>query len=261
MRKIKQDNRLTAVILGMIVILLTMGFSHRSRLRPPVQQNKMKYEGTYSLYIEQKDSTIFHWITEQEEVGSITLKELSGTTLENGQTPQSKVHRYALEEMPGSDFVLEFGSLDGPRESLEIRVGQEKRESYYFYVDSVYVVGDVHGRYDQLSRLLEQSGIVDKDHNWTAGKAHLVFLGDLFDRGDDVTKVLWFIYQLEKKAAEKGNGNAQIGLGTLYAEGLGVEKNYITAYAWHKMAARQGFQPEEHVDGHWTARVFETCLD
>ena len=32
----------------------------------------------------------------------------------------------------------------------------------------------------------------------------MVFLGDLFDRGNDVVRTLWFIYRLEREARKQG---------------------------------------------------------
>jgi serine/threonine protein phosphatase 1 len=50
----------------------------------------------------------------------------------------------------------------------------------------MFVVGDVHGSYDQLARLLDSKYPVSR---------HLVFIGDLIDRGYDSSKVLDLIVQ------------------------------------------------------------------
>src|SRR5688572_16574090 len=51
----------------------------------------------------------------------------------------------------------------------------------------VYAIGDVHGCLDELNRLLD--GIAG-DLNKHASKAHLIFLGDLIDRGPNSAGVL-----------------------------------------------------------------------
>lgn len=51
----------------------------------------------------------------------------------------------------------------------------------------VYAVGDVHGCADELNRLLEA---IDKDLRHNALRSHLVFLGDLVDRGPQSAAVL-----------------------------------------------------------------------
>ena len=79
-------------------------------------------------------------------------------------------------------------------------------------VDSIGVISDVHGNYRTYINLLKVSGIVDNDLNWKFGKGHLVVLGDIFDRGDMVTEILWHLYGLEKQAAEAG-GMVHVMLG------------------------------------------------
>ena len=47
----------------------------------------------------------------------------------------------------------------------------------------VYIVGDIHGQYQQLSDLLRGVGLVDDRLDWVGGAALLWFIGDFFDRG------------------------------------------------------------------------------
>ena len=46
--------------------------------------------------------------------------------------------------------------------------------------------------------------------------------------------------ELWQPLAEKGDATAQFSLGTLYAEGEGVEQNDATAFMWFQRAANQG---------------------
>ena len=46
--------------------------------------------------------------------------------------------------------------------------------------------------------------------------------------------------ELWRPLAEKGDAAAQFSLGTLYAEGKGVEQNDATAFLWFQRAANQG---------------------
>ncbi|MBS1138133.1 MAG: sel1 repeat family protein [Proteobacteria bacterium] len=46
--------------------------------------------------------------------------------------------------------------------------------------------------------------------------------------------------ELWRPLAEKGDAEAQYSLGTLYAEGKGVEQNDATAFLWFQRAAHQG---------------------
>ncbi len=71
-------------------------------------------------------------------------------------------------------------------------------------VKKIMVIGDIHGGYDSLLIFLRSNGIIDSDYNWIWEKGHLVFLGDIFDRGDKVTEALWLIYRLEGQASKAG---------------------------------------------------------
>lgn len=76
----------------------------------------------------------------------------------------------------------------------------------------VFVIGDIHGRYQALVNLLINNKIIDDELNWRFGNGHLVLLGDVFDRGDKVTETLWFLYGLQFQARESG-GNVHLLLG------------------------------------------------
>ncbi|MDQ1231747.1 serine/threonine protein phosphatase 1 [Sphingomonas sp. SORGH_AS 879] len=58
----------------------------------------------------------------------------------------------------------------------------------------VYAVGDIHGRLDLLDRILER---IDSDHATRApAQRHIIFLGDLIDRGPDSAGVVERISRL-----------------------------------------------------------------
>ena len=54
-----------------------------------------------------------------------------------------------------------------------------------------------------LIELLKNNKIIDEDLKWTFGDGHFVIVGDVFDRGDKVNEVLWFLYDLEIQAKKK----------------------------------------------------------
>ena len=96
----------------------------------------------------------------------------------------------------------------------------------YNNADSIGVISDVHGKYDNYICLLKAMGIVDKNLNWKFGTGHLVVLGDIFDRGDQVTEVLWHLFGLERQAAEAG-GMVHVLLGNHEIMVLGKILNYM----------------------------------
>jgi len=71
-------------------------------------------------------------------------------------------------------------------------------------VSKIAVISDLHGQYDLTTNLLKANEIIDNNLNWTFGSGHLVINGDVFDRGDEVTELIWFIFYLEKQAEISG---------------------------------------------------------
>lgn len=74
----------------------------------------------------------------------------------------------------------------------------------YDGVDRIFTVSDIHGEYDALVAILRNAGVVDTALRWAWGNGHLVILGDVFDRGEQVTECLWLIHRLEAEAKQAG---------------------------------------------------------
>lgn len=68
----------------------------------------------------------------------------------------------------------------------------------------IVVLGDIHGEFKSLIAILRFNKIITKENKWNFGTGHVVFTGDIFDRGNQVTECLWFIFQLEIQAKKQG---------------------------------------------------------
>lgn len=98
---------------------------------------------------------------------------------------------------------------------------ERKTKLYYDGVENVAALSDIHGQFDTGRRLLQVQGVIDEDMHWSFGDGHLVIVGDIFDRGDQVTELLWLIHNLELEA-EAAGGKVHFLLGnheTLILEG------------------------------------------
>jgi hypothetical protein len=73
-------------------------------------------------------------------------------------------------------------------------------------VERLVVIGDVHGSYDKLLPLLKGTNLVDDDLIWIGRESHLLFLGDLIDRGPLEKMVLDLVSRLEGEAKAAGGG-------------------------------------------------------
>src|SRR4030042_1031254 len=101
------------------------------------------------------------------------------------------------------------------------------QSSEFKNIERILVIGDIHGGYDSLVKLLINNSIIDTHLNWTWDKGHLVFLGDIFDRGDKVTEALWLIYKLDHQAMSQG-GAVHLLYGNHEILVLLKNQNYIT---------------------------------
>jgi hypothetical protein len=67
-----------------------------------------------------------------------------------------------------------------------------------------YIVGDVHGDYDKLVRLLKDARLVDDALHWSGSRSTLIFMGDFFDRGPDGVSVVDLVMRLQTEARKTG---------------------------------------------------------
>jgi hypothetical protein len=76
--------------------------------------------------------------------------------------------------------------------------------------EDIFVVGDVHGDCHRLVRLLQSARIIApqpgsaSEVNWIAGKAVVVFIGDIIDKGTQSLKALMFVRALRNAAIHQG---------------------------------------------------------
>ncbi len=92
---------------------------------------------------------------------------------------------------------------------------------------NVFVMADPHGRLDCVVSLLQANNIIDKYLNWSFGNNHLIVIGDVFDRGDDVLQIFWLLYKLEEEAKNSG-GRVSLLLGNHEAMVLANDIRYTT---------------------------------
>ena len=115
-------------------------------------------------------------------------------------------------------------------------------------VERVVAVGDIHGAYDEFVLILTRSGLVDSDLRWSGGKAHLVSVGDIVDRGARSRDVLDLLMRLQQEAAAAG-GQVHVTLANHEAMRLSGEYEYVSreeyaAFAEEETAEQRaaGFQ-------------------
>ncbi|XP_075485670.1 shewanella-like protein phosphatase 2 [Primulina tabacum] len=77
-------------------------------------------------------------------------------------------------------------------------------------------IGDLHGDLIKSKQALRLAGLIDPGDRWSGGSATVIQVGDIFDRGGDEIKLLYFFEKLKREAAKTGglvitmNGNHEI---------------------------------------------------
>jgi hypothetical protein len=92
-------------------------------------------------------------------------------------------------------------------------------------MNTVYVIGDVHGQLDKLRDLLRGAELIAADESWTGADSTLWLMGDLVDDGPDGIAVVDLVMALQEQAARAGGrvavllGNHDLLLLTAYRIG------------------------------------------
>ncbi len=194
------------------IVLLVAGWLTLAGPAPLLGQYHL--EGEYGLWVTERGGELHvGWLTDTPSRGVLEVLR-NGKRLHRFETPLSEGHSADFPRPPDGPLVLRYGALDGSGKDQQdlftttvyLVTKESPPASVLTGVDSLFVVGDTHGEYDNLRRLLAGAGLVDAGGHWSGGHKHVVFLGDLFDRGPDVTRDLWFLYRLGREAKQAGGG-------------------------------------------------------
>lgn len=117
----------------------------------------------------------------------------------------SKLDTLTIELRGSKNIVFQDSLCSIP--DLKINVRADKVFSPENAVDSashIFVISDFHGEFESTCSLLINNSIITPDLHWNFGDGRLVVNGDMMDRGDKVTEILWLIHRLELEAPETG---------------------------------------------------------
>jgi cytochrome oxidase Cu insertion factor (SCO1/SenC/PrrC family) len=122
-----------------------------------------------------------------------TVYSISGGLLVDTQLEKTAMLSFQVQtDKLGKSFTVSL------KKSLSIEPCEFKNPG------KLFALSDIEGNFEALRKLLQANKIIDENYNWIFGNGHLVFAGDMFDRGSQVTECLWLIYDLEEKAKAKG---------------------------------------------------------
>lgn len=137
--------------------------------------------------------------------GNVEILHLKHDSLNHKSVLIQEKHSLSEFPMKVNGYLIDLKDFDFSNKTIPPK-------SSYLKASKIFVVGDIHGEFDRAYGLLKNNKIIDDKGNWNWGKGHLVFVGDIFDRGSKVTETLWWIFSLEKQA-EKSGGKVHLLLG------------------------------------------------
>lgn len=228
--------RPTAAALLAAFVLLACAAATRASVDASRDRQDHRLDGEYGLHVGISGDTLrVGWLTRAHDRGVIEVHS-SGRLIFADTTGENLAHdvRFA-DPLSSEPLRLRFGALNdaADRHETVVRARNEKRPPVSVEgVDSLFVIGDVHGEFDTLTAVLRNAGVIDEALRWSAGRSHLAVAGDMMDRGDDVTRVLWFLYGLESQA-EAAGGRLHVVLGNHELMVMTGDLRYVSAKETH----------------------------
>lgn len=186
MRRILKLKRLSFVLLSIIVI----GFTSCSKSDSPEPEEIVRYlPGVYP------NSEITDGPFIYDNGSRYTIKWISKN--------RDVIERQIIGDNYGN-FEADFGFPFDYINQFKTEASQINYTQEYNNIEKLVALSDIHGQYDIFISLLRNNLVIDERNNWIFGSGHLVINGDIFDRGNRVTEILWLVFKLENQAKVNG---------------------------------------------------------
>ena len=166
-------------LLGMVVLAAAMCLSPAAAAQPRSAKDSLSADGPYILYGSNGVEVI-----SVDVQGEISRKHWD--QLPDGYTFRVTDHR---GKYPFQVSLRPFARQEWQRRDIPQRT---------------FVMSDPHGKLDCVIDLLRGNRVIDDGLEWAYGTNRLVVIGDIADRGKDMTAIYWFFYKLQQEAEDAG---------------------------------------------------------
>lgn len=110
----------------------------------------------------------------------------------------------------------------------------------------IVAVGDLHGDYDAWEAIARAAGVVDAKGRWSGGRATLVQMGDVADRGPDSLKIIRQLMKLQKDAPKRG-GKVIALVGNHEAMNMTGDLRYVHPGEYRAFADQDSEARRDHI--------------
>ena len=210
----------------LIAVLPILLFSFIEPHHPPIKTRQFMdiisdaNDGPYVFYGNEK--VYIKYITTENGIKNLTEDSML-------LADKMKIPLTVNTDIPGKTFQVH----------LKDKLVNEKCE--YKKAARQMVLSDIEGNFDAFRKLLLAGNVMNENFDWTFGEGNLVLVGDFFDRGTQVTEVLWLIYALEEKAKQAG-GYIHFILGNHEIMNMSADLRYLNAkYAENAVFMKQDY--------------------
>ena len=169
----------THALIGAMLLAASLFLSPAAAAQPRSAKDSLSADGPYILY-----GTNGVEVIGVDVQGNISQEHLD--RLPDGYTFQVTDHR--------GKYPFEVRLRPFARQNWQTRDIPQR----------TFVMSDPHGKLDCVIDLLQGNRVIDDHLKWAYGANRLVVIGDIADRGKDMTSIYWFFYKLQQEAEEAG---------------------------------------------------------
>ena len=197
----------------------------------PFSAGVLKIESLESYSFSQIDNSIMNYKSENTDSsgfssdGPVVIYQ-DGKIISYSVMPEGDIHNVSIVEINAKDKLTCYVDETEQHFSFNLKDTISTESDVYALPEKMLIVSDIEGNFRGLTMILKGAGIVNDKFEWIFGNGHLIFAGDLFDRGVNVTECLWLIYKLESEAELQG-GKVHLILGNHEMMNLRKDFRYV----------------------------------
>ncbi|WP_436515578.1 metallophosphoesterase [Ekhidna sp. To15] len=110
----------------------------------------------------------------------------------------------AIQEKVKNRIEVRVDNEHGTKFNVPLRNNHPRSQLKIPSPERLIAISDLEGEFDALVNILKTNNVIDDSLKWSYGAGHLVLIGDMVDRGDNVVPLLWLLYKLEAEAKIAG---------------------------------------------------------